>query len=405
MSKQLESRIREAANERIVELIGERVELRQRGRNWLGLCPFHDDHSPSLSVNPQKRVYKCFSCGKGGDAVDFLLESGAFKGYRETMEYLAKRLGVYSSELAGMDVTPAPVVQCKPSSLETLLLPAGLPAKYVGNYELNPLAAWLKALPWQATEAASVDWWLRQYLVGTSAKGETLGWTIWWQIDVDGNVRDGKAMKYLSNGHRCKEGYCVNNIGAMLEKAGKLNRKGTQTRHCLFGLHLLNCVEDIGAITEAWIVESEKSAVIAAIDGCISSPQRLWLATGGKGNLNAEALKPLEERGLRITLVPDVDAYDSWCAFAKAQKGVRVSDIVKRHVEELGQHGDIADLITLRMNEQRQGIQTADGVKGVGGPGLQDEMQCDVAMQPVRTSDDEARSASHQTSGAREERG
>ncbi|MCD8266600.1 MAG: DUF6371 domain-containing protein [Prevotellaceae bacterium] len=353
LSSQLEARIRAAANEHIVELIGERVELRQKGREWLGLCPFHDDRHPSLSVNPQKQVYKCFSCGVGGDAVDFLMESGAFRGYRETLEYLAKRYGVLSSELTGLDITPAPVAQRKPASLETLLLPPDLPAKYLGNYESNPLAIWLKALPWQGTEASCVDWWLRQYLVGTSANGETKGWTIWWQVDSDGNVRDGKAMKYLSDGHRCKEGYCVNNIGAMLEKAGKLSRKGKQTRHCLFGLHLLGRTEDIGAISEARIVESEKTAVIAAIDGCISSPLCLWLATGGKGNLNAEALKPLLERGLTVTLVPDVDAYDSWCAFARTVKGVRVSDTVLRHKDMAGDHGDIADLIISKLCNER----------------------------------------------------
>ena len=51
----------------LVRLIGEHVALRQKGREWAGLCPFHDDKNPSMYVNPQKQIFKCFVCGEGGD--------------------------------------------------------------------------------------------------------------------------------------------------------------------------------------------------------------------------------------------------------------------------------------------------------------------------------------------------
>ena len=50
------------------------VELERRGEEWAGLCPFHDDHNPSLSVNMQKRVYHCHACGAGGDCFTFVME-------------------------------------------------------------------------------------------------------------------------------------------------------------------------------------------------------------------------------------------------------------------------------------------------------------------------------------------
>ena len=58
----------------ILEIVGEYVPLKRRGRNWFGLCPFHHEDTPSFSVNPEKGIFKCFGCGKGGNAVGFIQE-------------------------------------------------------------------------------------------------------------------------------------------------------------------------------------------------------------------------------------------------------------------------------------------------------------------------------------------
>lgn len=56
----------------IVEVIGEYVTLKKEGHNYKGLCPFHSDNTPSLSVKPEKGIYKCFACNASGDVVQFL---------------------------------------------------------------------------------------------------------------------------------------------------------------------------------------------------------------------------------------------------------------------------------------------------------------------------------------------
>ena len=58
----------------ILEVVSERVILKKSGSHYWGLCPFHKEKTPSFSVNPSLGIYKCFSCGEGGDAISFLMK-------------------------------------------------------------------------------------------------------------------------------------------------------------------------------------------------------------------------------------------------------------------------------------------------------------------------------------------
>ncbi|MBC7834252.1 MAG: DNA primase [Phycisphaerales bacterium] len=77
----------------ISSLIGEHLSLRPKGRELVGLCPFHDDHTPSMCVIPHKQMYHCFSCGAGGNAITFVREYHKM-GFREALEYLAHRANI-----------------------------------------------------------------------------------------------------------------------------------------------------------------------------------------------------------------------------------------------------------------------------------------------------------------------
>lgn len=77
----------------IVEVIGRHVELRKRGQNWLGLCPFHTEKTPSFTVTPSKDMFKCFGCGKGGDVYTFLMDHQQLS-FGQAVEQLAERAGI-----------------------------------------------------------------------------------------------------------------------------------------------------------------------------------------------------------------------------------------------------------------------------------------------------------------------
>ena len=72
ISEQSIEKVRQAAD--IVEVVGGYVELKNRGRNFLGLCPFHNDTKPSMSVSPEKQIFKCFSCNAGGGSINFVMD-------------------------------------------------------------------------------------------------------------------------------------------------------------------------------------------------------------------------------------------------------------------------------------------------------------------------------------------
>ena len=88
-------RILEAAN--IVDVISEYVSLRKAGTSYKGLCPFHDDRTPSCSVSPAKGVYKCFSCGEAGNVVNFIMKHDQMT-YPEALKVLAKKYGIEVKE-------------------------------------------------------------------------------------------------------------------------------------------------------------------------------------------------------------------------------------------------------------------------------------------------------------------
>ncbi len=78
---------------RIVEVVEEFVSLKRRGVNYIGCCPFHNERTPSFIVSPAKNIYKCFGCGKAGNAVNFIMEHEHL-GYADALRYLAKKYGI-----------------------------------------------------------------------------------------------------------------------------------------------------------------------------------------------------------------------------------------------------------------------------------------------------------------------
>ncbi len=91
ISEESLERVKQAAD--IVEVISAHTDLRRQGARWVGLCPFHEERTPSFSVDAQEKLYHCFGCGVGGDTIKFIEEKEGL-GFAEAVELLADRYGV-----------------------------------------------------------------------------------------------------------------------------------------------------------------------------------------------------------------------------------------------------------------------------------------------------------------------
>jgi DNA primase len=95
IDRQTIERIIDAAQ--IVEVVSEYVQLKKRGVNYLGLCPFHNEKTPSFTVSPTKDIFKCFGCGKAGNSVNFIMEHEHLS-YPEALKHLAKKYHIEIEE-------------------------------------------------------------------------------------------------------------------------------------------------------------------------------------------------------------------------------------------------------------------------------------------------------------------
>ena len=77
----------------IVDIVSQRVDLQKRGKDYFGLCPFHSEKTPSFSVAPDKGIFHCFGCGKGGNSINFLMEYEKID-FIDAVKDLANQLGI-----------------------------------------------------------------------------------------------------------------------------------------------------------------------------------------------------------------------------------------------------------------------------------------------------------------------
>ncbi len=119
-------RILDAAE--ISDVVSEFVTLRKRGVNMLGLCPFHNEKTPSFTVSPAKGIFKCFGCGKGGNSVNFIMEHESLS-YPEALKWLAKK---YSIEVAEEEETEEQK-QLK-DERESLMIVSGFAQKFFTRF-------------------------------------------------------------------------------------------------------------------------------------------------------------------------------------------------------------------------------------------------------------------------------
>ena len=342
-------RVKDAAN--IVDVMRDLgFDLVKRGTNYECLCPFHEDRTTgSFKVSEAKNIYKCFSCEAEGRPVDFLMNY-AHMSFVDAIRWLGQK---YNIEVEGAEkftnVTP-----CKPHTppppLPMLTLPRTIVKPYMDMAAESTLVQWLMSLPWDASQRKRIRQVLWSYVVGGTPDHRT----VFWQEDAEGKARTAKLMDYLTNGHRDKSRHpsWIHNF------KGVCDASGHEVKKTLFGMHLVTRYPT----ATLNIVESEKTALIMSIAyGC--PERRLWLASGGKANLNPEVLMPLIEQGRTLVLYPDKDAVTEWQGIAESYESNHIrtaTDYLKYWREEDGMTADVGDLMLrwLREGGQRQAKKT-----------------------------------------------
>ena len=115
----------------IIDVVGSFVKLKKRGTNYLGLCPFHNEKTPSFTVSPNKEIYKCFGCGKSGNTISFVMEHEKYS-YVEALKWLAGR---YNVEVEETEVSAE--VKAQQQVADSLYILNGFAQKYFSEVLLH----------------------------------------------------------------------------------------------------------------------------------------------------------------------------------------------------------------------------------------------------------------------------
>jgi DNA primase len=162
ISKETKDKILAAAD--IVEVISEFVKLKKRGANYVGLCPFHNEKTPSFTVSPVKGIFKCFGCGKAGDVVTFLMEHEKIS-YVEALKYLARKYGIEIEE-----TEPDPEAETKKKLRESILILNQFATEFFKKNLLNSDYGKSVALPY-LIERGIPDFLIEKFELGYALPG------------------------------------------------------------------------------------------------------------------------------------------------------------------------------------------------------------------------------------------
>ncbi|WP_183560620.1 DUF6371 domain-containing protein [Mucilaginibacter sp. SP1R1] len=304
----------------IVEVISDFVALKKKGKEFVGLSPFNNERTPSFSVNPAKGIYKCFSSGKGGDVIDFIMNHLSLK-YYDAIGYLAKRYNIEIESDTVYTIPERKVYQQLPASF----IPVEHVTPTLGHPDDNNLFKYLCT----KFPADIVAGRFQEYFIGTHRN-----WCIFWQVDARGGVRSGKYINYHPNGHRDKDSKTSWHHNSTKEY--KPLYPDFNLQQCLFGEHLVARYPR----RPIAIVESEKTALIASL----IIDKYTWLSCCMKGGLNASKLASVANRS--ITLFPDLGAFDEWRVKA-TEFNLNISDHIERIAtdDDRGRGLDLADFL------------------------------------------------------------
>ena len=320
--------------------IAQRLGLNVRNRKCR--CPFHEDRGPSLAFWPSVNGWKCYGCGEKGSSIDLVMKVRNL-GFVEACQWLMDEFGIIDIPegvcMPKAEARSLPAPQSSPD-----VLPSVLVERAIQGAEDT---AFCRALVNTGLlSQKQVEQVIMRYRLGRSHDGGI----VFWQIDEQERVRDGKIMYYLDNCHR-------DHLRKPTWVSYRLRKRGMilNTFHaspCFFGQHLLrNTLDPLVAI-----VESEKTAVVCSqLVPSYNGRTVVWLASGGLSQLRPELFLPLKDYD--IIVFPDTDtqgeAYRKWSeVVAEAQHllshPIFLSDLLERcaSAEQKQLKIDLLDLLT-----------------------------------------------------------
>jgi hypothetical protein len=277
--------VKEKAN--IVDVIGHFVQLKRDGSGYKGISPFTNERNASFTVQPSKNIFKCFSSGKGGDVIDFIMLSQGY-GYTDALSWLVSFCNMPPTDNDWKYTAPIDLpVSYTPHDLAISTIRMEPP-----NGSFNYFTNWLVKI----FDVATANSLILKYNIGTSKYWR--GANIFWQVDSNDLIRGGKIMCYNpATGKRIKDPEA---LITWVHKAGRM--KNYNLSQCLYGEHLLSQRPD----APVKIVESEKTAIVASV----IYPEFIWLASCSLSNLTVARCMPL--KGRKVSLIPDTGAEDAW---------------------------------------------------------------------------------------------
>ena len=303
-------------------------------------CPWHDDHTPSLGLitATDKNFCHCYSCGKGGSAIDLAMQTEGWS-FQEACKWLSSTFGINTTTVQGY--IPQPKV--KPVIREDSQNYSYIPTEMVD--ELVTVENSLCQCLMKKFRPEAVEWTCEEYRIGRYTMWGVENCTVFPNIDRRGRVCNLKVQHYETDTTSPRFGHSEKNqcymLASIWKKDGKLSPTGCYEAKCLFGEHLLIKYPD----TLVALVESPKNAIY----GTLAFPTMLWIATGNKTMLQRRYLEPL--RGRNVIVIPDADAVEDWTKAIVSMRDLAnftVSDFCLSHAPKGQPKFDIADYIQQR---------------------------------------------------------
>ena len=310
--------------------------IKRSGSTYKTLCPWHDDHDPSLGLveGSGKNYCHCFSCGKGGDVIEYV-KKALNVNYLQACEWLSREYGIPASG----NQTHFPRTIYRPVKKEILEIPSDhIPMEMLDELVSIENSLCQCLMQWYHPEA--VERVVDEYRIGRYTMNNRDDITVFPNIDMYGRLCNLKVQCYETDKESPKFSHSIKGRSYMLatiwQSEGKLPKENTYGAKCLFGEHLLL---KYPAQTVA-LVESPKNAIV----GELEQPQMLWLATGNKTMFKRKYLMVL--RGRDVMVFPDCDAIDNWTHEASRMKDIAnftISDFCRRIAPKNQPKYDIAD--------------------------------------------------------------